>query len=282
MTLARIATATCSILLLCGASSETTPIQIDDASAVYTRAIKTMRTLPAPATLAYGARIETDDVNLIFSVNKENQLKMSLAMGGAHSIDEFAVVDDPLRASAKVTLSPTLAPTTSIALFDPTWLGAYRWLRYGIDGSDPVAINQTASPTPVENPELASSPPILTIATIFAIGPSFYNIKGAGPKLCPNGEGGTSLHLTAMVRPDLHPLTDVIVSDANRFCLMRFSVSGRSGLFGATGTVELHFAERLGYWLISDGLVDVEGRFLGVALKHGTIKFSPVNLTLNS
>lgn len=56
------------------------------------------------------------------------------------------------------------------ALFNPTWIGAYDWLRFGIAGR-PFGQTPPAQPSPLPNEQLK------TIGT--ALAPSSYRIRSA-------------------------------------------------------------------------------------------------------
>jgi len=152
-------------------------------------------------------------------------------------------------------------------ILNPTWEGAYDILRYGLGGKPP-----NAGPSPTPEPAAGTEP--RTIASVTAIAPSFYRVEDRGAGTCPAGTRGRILKLTAYRDPQAHPLTEVTIDPAtDRFCNMRFNLK-ESGLIGATGNYELHFAPVGIYWLISGGLIDVSVRFFGIAASHTVLTWN--------
>ncbi|HTD38197.1 MAG TPA: alpha/beta fold hydrolase [Candidatus Limnocylindrales bacterium] len=122
-------------------------------------------------------------------------------------------------------------------LFNPTWTGAYDWLRYGIE----------PPPKPAPPPSAASDEQLKVIGMVKALGPSSYRISAAGPAVCPGGEPGRHLQLAARNGDiKMHPLADVVIEIAHtRFCSMRFHAPAVEGVSFA----ELHFGAVHGYWM---------------------------------
>ena len=136
---------------------------------------------------------------------------------------------------------------TKSALFNPTWTGAYDWLRFGIEGPPR---NTAASPQPSNE----SDTQLKVIGYVKALGPSAYRITAANPDVCPGGQPGRRLELAAR-RGDYmaHPLTDVTIELAStRFCRMRFHSPAEEGVSFA----QLRFGTVNGYWVTTN--VDTE------------------------
>ncbi len=156
-------------------------------------------------------------------------------------------------------------------IFNPTWSGVEAWMKYGFDGPPPGdAIGQTsAAPSPTPNPH---SPK--TIAVVAAVDPGAYHIADGGSARCANGAPGHRLLLYALSKPEIHPLTSVVVDQATmRFCTMDFRMGAASGL-SFTGAFELHLGAVGPYWLVQDGTADFQVRVLGLSAQHSRIAFA--------
>ena len=163
---------------------------------------------------------------------------------------------------------------TRSQLFKPTWQGAYQWARYGF-GHPPIAAPQ-AEPLASPAPDDAANG---IIGRSIAIAPRAYRIEDADPQACPNAKPGRHLHLTALENPARHPLTDVIVeSGGGRICMMRFNLA-RGSTFSLTGSFELDFDERGGYWVVVDGSANVLLRAFGIGAKHATMRLDYTDFT---
>jgi hypothetical protein len=163
---------------------------------------------------------------------------------------------------------------THSQLFKPTWQGAYQWARYGF-GHPPIAAPQAAAVASPAADDAAQA----VIGRTIAIAPGAYRIDDGDPQSCPSGESGRHLHLTALVNPATHPLTDVVIeSVSGRICTMRFNLA-RGNTFSLTGTFDLDFDERGGYWVVIDGSARVLMRAFGIGAKHASMTFAYTNFT---
>jgi hypothetical protein len=150
-----------------------------------------------------------------------------------------------------VANTPQTHLLATAALFNPTWAGAYDWLRFGINGRP-----QALKPSPQASP--APDQQLKTIGMVRALGPSSYRISAANLALCPGGQQGRHLQLTPR-NGDIwvHPLTDVTIDLAStRFCSMRFhSPTKGTGISFA----ELHFRTVNGYLVMTGVDSDFRG-----------------------
>jgi hypothetical protein len=163
---------------------------------------------------------------------------------------------------------------TRSQLFKPTWEGAYQWTRYGF-GHPPIA---TPPPDAAASPASGDDAQAV-IGRTLAIAPGAYRIEDGAPLACPDTKPGRHLHLTALVSPQTHPLTDVVIEDENgRICSMRFNLA-RGNAFSLTGTFELDFADRGGYWVVVDGAAHVLLRAFGIGAKHASMTLDYANFT---
>ena len=236
-----------------------------------------MQDVKSPSHLIYKSTVSTDGLSLFLSNDKSGRLAMGISLGGEPGSTVFTVDDSPSMPISRLELpAQHFTSETASPLFDPTWSGAHRWLRFGIKGEARGA--ETSGDEPPE-----PSAGLQIIAATAAIGSTFYNITDAGSKACPAGTAGHALDFEARTEPSLHPLIGATIDDSShRICEMRFALSGRSGVMGATGYVDMHFADVDGYWLVTDGVVDIEARLLGIGIKHGVMTFRSSDLEVDT
>jgi D-alanyl-D-alanine carboxypeptidase len=222
---------------------------------LYARAVATMRDLPEPRFLTF-----------VFDVTLQGDISTTLL--DRHGIAVFRIWTGPKcrpqgqpsgswptshRASddlSSIANTPQSHLLTHSALFNPTWTGAYDWLRFGIAGR-PFGPRLSAQPSPAPNEQLK------TIGTVTALAPSSYRISAANAALCPGGQRGRHLVLAARNGDVwIHPLTDVTIDLAStRFCGMRFHSPAEAGVSFA----ELHFGTVDGYWMTTSVDTDLRG-----------------------
>jgi hypothetical protein len=157
-----------------------------------------------------------------------------------------------------------------VANFDPTWLTTYRALRHPIDHpcETPPALNL---PTPVPTIDPAA-PALKTIGTVVALGPGIYDVEDRGAAACPNGDPGHALHLWSHTHNPRQELSDVVIDLRwMRFCTIRFG--SRNGAGFGSATFEQHFADVGGYWIMTDGVVEITARVAGIAAGHGVWRY---------
>jgi hypothetical protein len=256
-----------------------------DASAVaitaeqrYVQAVAAMRGLENPPFLRFTSAWTS--AGMRFSISSDND-RMVLALGsgrGYANAHTYAVAyrhADRMIALTQGTAGSFAGAGADSHFLDPTWAGAYDLLRYGMSGgAHPAA----SPPAPVPS-ATASATALRTIGIVSAISAAFYHVEDDGAARCPSGSAGYALKLRALRDPQMHPLTAVTIDAANnRFCSMRFNLND-SGVFGVTGDYELHFAQTAGYWLISDGSIDVAVRFLGISARHVVLNWQNSGVT---
>jgi D-alanyl-D-alanine carboxypeptidase len=224
---------------------------------LYARTVATMRDLPEPRFLTF-----------VFNVTLQGDISTTLL--DRHGIAVFRIWEGPKckaygqpsgswatshRASDDLSSVANTSQShllTHSALFNPTWTGAYDWLRFGITGR-PFGPRLPAQPSPTPNEQLK------TIGTVTALAPSSYRISAANAALCPGGQRGRHLVLAAR-NGDVwvHPLTEVTIDLAStRFCSMRFHSPAEAGVSFA----ELHFGTVNGYWMTTS--IDADHRTFG-------------------
>lgn len=249
--------------LVLAASPATTPQEY------YARALSTMRAAPQPATVTVSVTAVGDGIGVLAgpstSGGRAGYAQVQAGSGISsrtaswsetyHAATDSASVDTPA-ASSLVGIGP---------LFNPTWTGAYDWLRYGLDGR------------PHENavqPMLPASAQLKVIATVAVMAPSAYRVSDAGPQQCPDGSAGHHLQFAAKGDWTEHPLTDVVVDEGTmHFCSVRFRIDPKH-IHGATGTVRIDYASRNGYWLETHSRVDVSARLFGIAVGRAGVDFT--------
>jgi len=242
--------------------------------AAYVAAVAAMRALDIPPYVTFhsawtitgaGFTIEHDDKRVV----------LAIGMGRAfHESQNYDLTFTSADATITVTTPTEHLAGTGSHLLDPTWIGAYDILRYGLHGETPVAVAATPAPAPEPSSEPSGAPteaPV--IASVVAIAPAFYAVSDGGTGACPNGDPGRVLSLRAFRDPQAHPLTEVTI-DANndRFCSMRFNLK-EAGLASVTGDYEIHFAQVGTYWLVSGGFADVSARVMGIAARRVLLRW---------
>jgi len=185
-----------------------------DAPSFYAGVLAHMRELREPPFLTYRTTVPGGDGSLIVSRGDDGFAELAVVAGrsSAQSWDVAYRTSDGL---ASFALGNGTRMLSSLAIFDPTWRGAYVWLHRGIDASV-AASSEAAAPKPS-----GSTPPVLAVVT--AINETTYDVSDAGAATCPNGATARKLWLRAKNDPLEHPLAEALVEEASlRFCSMRF------------------------------------------------------------
>ncbi len=244
-----------------------TPVEPEDAKRAYVRAVETMRALASPPYATYRSEWQSTGLGFDFTQD-ENRIVIDVGVG---STFRRARSYTAAYRGADRTLNFSDAEGERLVgrahLLEPTWAGAYDILRYGLRGYAPDAV--------------ASESPAATdadVANVTAIAPLNYRVYDAGVRPCAALGDGRALHLVSRRGVQQHPLTDVVLDPASgRFCSMTFVVKD-SGLAGVTGHYTIDFAPFGDYWLVTDGTIDVNVRFFGIAAKHATLRWTIADL----
>jgi hypothetical protein len=251
-------------LMLCSFVAPQTRADDLSPSQLYVRALSVMQSLPEPPFVTYRSQFSSPAMRIDLAPDRGyaslylliNDLESTLSVQASYRSAERRVVLSEPGGQELVALSP---------IFNPTWTGAYQWVRYGLQGA----------PAPVAPSPQASAPPGLeTIAVVNALSPGAYDVDDAGAQNCPSGSAGDHLRLRARFDPDNHPLTDVVIEDdSSRFCVMRFGVGSSGTMYTLTGYIELHFARVANYWLVTDGDGKVGMQMFGRTYKEAPLAF---------
>ncbi|GAC1408270.1 MAG: hypothetical protein NVSMB64_16290 [Candidatus Velthaea sp.] len=252
-------------------------------SVYYNEVLATMNALPAPQTMLFRTSMTASGIGIRLS-EEDGEARLLVGLGSGFKHDAFWDTRFESPDSTTVTLSDHHDVGASSPLFNPTWNGAYDWLRYGLRGKSSDAADAVRSPVPVSsgsdiNAGDATAP--ATIGIVHAIGTAFYHVEDAGDAACASGSAARHLHLTAWNDARTHPVTDVYVDSAsNRICMLRFNLGSASAL-SLTGSFELHFATVEKYWLVVDGEAQLLYRTFGIGAKHASlhIKYDRTSLT---
>jgi hypothetical protein len=220
----------------------------------YHSALSAMQSIREPSYLTYRTTVPAGSTTIEISRNDEGLAEMSV-LDGISNAQSWEVSYRESDGSAAVTLEDGSRAISHLAIFDPTWRGAFTWLRRGIwaDVSPAVrAATPTAPPSPEASP--VNAPPI--IAMVGAINETAYSVTDAGTASCADGRPGYRLRARPRYDPERHPLVEAVVDTSTlRFCTMRF----REHLPGPTVSldldIELHFGQVGAYYLITDGIV---------------------------
>ncbi len=246
------------------------------ATAYYEAALSAMKSLPQPAYVTFTATVNAEGMG--FAVIPEHHVA-DLAIGWGDALKPQTSWQSDHRTQTDTTTILTEKGERLLGespLWDPTWNGAYDWLRYGVFGSQQPQFNANvkadATPAPSATPVQGGA--IKTIAVVSAMGAQYYRITDGGSASCPSGAPGHALHLSAVRDPSAHPLSDVVVEAGSlRFCMMRFSIAD-SGVVGLTGFSELHFNDAGGYWMTTDATTTLLIRAFGIGVKKAVLRFS--------
>jgi hypothetical protein len=221
-----------------------------DAPAFYRAVLARMHELKEPEFLTYRTSVSGGDGALVLSRGDDGYAQIALVAGAAQpqSWDVAYRTQDGIASIASANGPRMLS---SLAIFDPTWHGAYLWLRRGLNAS---VVAPTQEPVPSPEPS-GSAPPVLAIVT--AINETSYTAADGGEATCPGGSSARRLWLHARSDPLAHPLTEAVVDKASlRFCTMRFHEHLASPSVTFDLDVELHFADAGVYYLMQGGTID--------------------------
>jgi hypothetical protein len=242
----------------------------------FVQAIETMERLPQPERLRFTTQVEATGVNIGLAEGRgasAGYVGFELGWGGGmrpkttwmgfhrHDGDRTVIVKDgkPLYVT-----SP---------MYDPSWDGAHDWLRYGFSGTI-ISDKPTPAPTPTPVPTAAPQPSALySIGSVRALNPGGYIVHDAAAAACPDGRPGRHLRLVARTDPQQHPLTDVVIDDAHRFCEMRFNI-GQTSMVSLTGDFELRLGSVGDYWMTTGGTARFLFRAFGIGAKRATVNFT--------
>jgi hypothetical protein len=228
-----------------------------DDQRLYAKTITTMRDLPEPPYLTFVTNV-TLHGNVSTTLLDRHGIAVFRIWTGKGGLGQpsgsWATSHRASDDLGSIANTPQSHLLTHSALFNPTWTGAYDWLRYGVSGPQ-----FTVKPVPVPQQSAGPDAHLTVIGVVKALSPSAYRITAAHTALCPGGEQGRHLQL-APRNGDIwvHPLTDVVIDVAQtRFCSMRFHSPAVDGVSFA----ELHFGSVHGYWMTTS--VDTDLRQYG-------------------
>jgi hypothetical protein len=266
-TLRRIVAAVC-VVVLCGAV-QARAAEPPTAKEMYRQALIVMNDLKEPAFVTY--RLDGTSEGLRFDLKTEPCDHLEFHFGNNRDRWTLRHRVEDLRTEIVDTADGRRGV---VANFGPTWLNTYKALRtaplhFGPLPCSPLPVR--SEPTPAPTPDASPGPVLKTIGTVVALGPGIYNVEDRGDAPCPNGDPGHALHLWSRMNNPSHTLSDVVIDlKSMRFCTIRFGVRGGGG---GTAVYEQHFADVGGYWVQTDGLIDVTGRVMGVAAGHGIWRY---------
>jgi hypothetical protein len=220
----------------------------------YRAALSAMQSIREPAFLTYRTTVPAGSTTIAISRSDGGVAQMSV-LDGVSNAQSWDVSYRDSDGTAAVTLPDGSRAISHLAIFDPTWRGAFTWLRRGIWADLMPAVRTapaTASPSPAASP--AAELPV--IAMVGAINETAYSVTDAGAASCADGRYGYRLRAKPRYDPGQHPLVEAVVDVSTfRFCSMRF----REHLPGPTVSldldIELHFGQVGPYYLITDGVV---------------------------
>ncbi|HTU82080.1 MAG TPA: hypothetical protein VMF61_08110 [Candidatus Acidoferrales bacterium] len=224
-----------------------------DAPHWYRAALAAMQGIREPAYLTYRTQVPAGDATLAVSRDELGRAEISV-LDGPSGAQAWDVVYRAADGTAAMTLADGTRTVSHLAIFDPTWRGAFTWLRHGLTAD--VAPSSTPSPagtTSEGSPE--NAPPIVAIVT--AINENAYDLKDGGNASCADGRSGRRVWTVAKSDPQDHPLVGAVIDASTlRFCTMEFRqhVPGPPVTFDLD--VELNFGDVGPYYLITGGTLD--------------------------
>ncbi len=246
--------------------------QPPSATAYYERALEVMKALPEPTFMTYTENVSATGIGVgMYPSRVDGSAYLYIGWGPANKPAISWKTNYRAVNIEAITLPDGRHMLGHSPVYDPSWNGAYDWLRYGLHGPVP------SSPTPSPHAAGASvaTAAVPTIALVEALGSASYRIYEGGSATCSNGDPGHRLNLAAIGNADGHPLNYVVIDTRNvRFCTMGFHLPQESGLVALTGSFELHFGTVGSYWIITDGTGDLLMRSFGVSVHHAHLAFS--------
>jgi hypothetical protein len=262
----RISSVPCILaMLLCSLAAPQARADDLSPSELYVRALAVMQRLPEPPYVSYRSTFSSSGMRISLARDRGyaslylliNDLQSTLAVQTSYQSAEQRVLLGEPGAGDLVGLSP---------IFNPTWTGAYQWVRYGLQGKPPTL---TSARPPVGPAGIA------TITVVDALSPGAYIVDDGGAQSCPNGAPGEHLQLRPRWDPMNHPLTDVVIDDdSSRFCSMRFGIASSGAMYTLTGYIELHFSSVANYWLVTGGNGNVGMQIFGRTYKQAPLAFA--------
>jgi hypothetical protein len=266
----RIVAAAC-VVALCGAApvraaEPPTPVEL------YRQALVAMNDLKEPAFVTY----RLDGV----SEGLRADLKSNDCDGREITHIQFTLGNNAVRwtlrhrtEDSRTEIVDAVSGRRYVGNIDPTWLTTYRQLRNPPVRFGPVGCPPRNEPTPAPSPVASAGPALKVIGTVVALGPGIYNVEDRGAVACSNGAPGHALHLWSRTNNPRQTLSDVVIElRSMRLCTIRFGVRDGAVLGGAA-VYEQHFADVGGYWMMTDGLLDVTARVVGIAAGHGVWRY---------
>jgi hypothetical protein len=240
-----------SLVILCALTGAcaTSALAGFDAPSYYRAVLASMRELREPPFLTYRTIVPGGDGSLIVSRDDEGDAELAVVSGAASS-QSWNVAYRTSDGLASVALLDRTRALSQLAIFDPTWRGAYVWLHRGLNASMATISPEAALPEP-------SASPLPLLAVVTAINEGTYGVSDGGVARCPNGTAARRLWMHAKSDPLRHPLTEALVNDASlRFCAMHFREHLVSPAVTFDLDVDLRFADVGGYYLTQGGTID--------------------------
>jgi len=247
------------------------------AAEYYAQAIARMQSLPLAPRVEYQMSVKGRGAHITLMRDARGVLQMSMLSGSSPNPQRWVVNYTDVAHTASVAFENGSKAVTHIALFNPTWEGAYEWLLNGMFGAPERDINAHPNAMP-------STKPILSvIASVTAMAPSAYEISDSGAQTCPGGESGHALLFSPRTSSSSHPLRRAVVAvSSGLICSLEFDMRGSGGIVGVTGVVVINFRNIENHWVSSDGQVNMEGRFLGFGVEHIALDFKREHITFGS
>src|SRR5579862_3502566 len=240
-----------SLVLVLAIPGRGAPAEID-ATAYYRSALAAMQSVVEPPYLTYRTTVPASDGTILISRGDDGRAELAVAAGESE-LQSWNVAYRDADGLASLTLANGERVISQLAAFDPTWRGAFTWLRRGfgaaLPGATPPPATTAPSPTPAE-----SAPPLLAI--VRAINENAYDIRDGGETACGDGRPARVLWTTARSDALEHPMTRAVVDvQSRRFCGLRFHERLPSPAVTFDLDIDLQMGPVGRYYLITGGNV---------------------------
>ncbi len=239
----------------------------------YRLAIDAMRDVATPPYMRFHLELYGGDTGFTVVRLPDGRAKPYIQVGSPpYPNGSWDVAYRGVDGAEAIALATGDSAILRLALFDPTWHGAYLWLRHGL-----LATTERTVPSPTPDvlratPSTEVQPDLIAVVAAFNGGP--YRITDGGVARCGGSRPGRRLIMEPLHDPDNYPLRQVVIDDASgRFCTIRFALSATDDGGAYSGYVDVHFGIVGSYYLITDGFIDVRIDIDGSTLDYAHMRF---------
>lgn len=223
----------------------------DSAIGWYRAALATMQTIREPAYLTYRTSVPAGPTTIGISRDDSGRAEMSVVDGKSEA-QSWDVAYRSSDGTAAFALADGARAISHLAILDPTWRGAYAWMRHGI--SSEVGPVQAPEPHVSSSPEEA--PPLPVVAFVQAIADRNYELSDGGDAACADGRPGHRVWTHARGDALAHPLAQAVIDRSTlQFCTLVLREHTANQTLSLDLEIELHFGKVGEYYLTTDGKI---------------------------